>query len=131
MKAAICVLGMLVGLGAAVSATAATSTGPLGQAVGNTIVADYGDKGIITGDFNADGTVDITFQDGKTSHQRWIADAHNFCMVETTPRDTTFSYHCERNELAGKQLGQQLEATGFRRQHGHHGDPATIGLTGP
>lgn len=120
MRTAICVLAALAGLGMAGSATAATPAGPMGQAVGNTLVADYGDKGIITGDFNADGTVDITFQDGKKSHQRWIADQYNFCMIETTAENTAFSYHCERNELAGKELGQSW------KQLDSDGTPATL-----
>lgn len=109
MKAQLCTLGTLAALVLAAPATAAAPPGPMGIAIGNTLIADYGDQGKVIGNFNADGTVDWTFPDGKKSHQRWMADNDYFCTVEATPKGAAFSYRCERNMLAGKKLGQHWQ----------------------
>lgn len=106
MKAAICVFWMLAGCSILTPAVAATPPGPMGIAVGNTLTADYGAKGKVVGNFNADGTVDWTFPDGQKSTQRWMANDDYFCTMESTSKGTAFTYRCERNMLAGKKLGQ-------------------------
>ncbi|HET6431755.1 hypothetical protein [Dyella sp.] len=120
MHTSIKALVSLLALSLSLAASAAGAQGPLGAVVGNTLVADYGDKGVITGDFNADGTVQIVFPDGHTSQQQWLADDKNFCMMEMTAAGTPFTYHCERNLLAGKKVGDSWKQTDS------DGTPATM-----
>ncbi|TPG46395.1 hypothetical protein EAH76_23570 [Sphingomonas glacialis] len=85
---------------------AVTKSGPLGLALGNVLVGDYGSEGKVTAAFDADGTVGMTFPDGTKRRQAWVADANYFCMIVKPGADGKMDYRCERNMTAGKKLGQ-------------------------
>lgn len=120
MKTGVCLVGAWMGLVFSLPAVSASNNlasqnALMGIAIGNTVVADYGEKGKVVGDFNADGTVDWVFPSGEKSHQRWIADDKFFCTMKSTSEETAFTYRCERNMLAGKKLGQHwryVDSTG-------------------
>lgn len=95
--------------------SAASKQGPLGEALGNVLVGDYGSKGKVTAAFDADGTVAMTFPDGSKRRQAWIADSSYFCMIVRPEADGKMDYRCERNLMAGKKLGetwQQIDSQG-------------------
>lgn len=102
-------LGALASLTLATPSAAASKPGPMGVAVGNVLVGDYGAKGKVTGAFDPDGTVAMTFPDGTKRRQAWIADANYFCMIMVPEADGKMGYRCERNMTAGKKLGQTWE----------------------
>lgn len=120
MKAGLCMLGALAGFVFAAPSFAATPEAPMGIAIGNTVTLDYGQKRKLIANFNADGTVDFIFPNGKQSKQRWLADANFVCAVKATSEESAFTYRCEHNMFAGKKLGQ----------HWHYvdstGAPATV-----
>lgn len=101
---------------------AAPDAGPMGIAIGNLLVGDYGAQGKVTGAFDADGTVALTFPDGTKRTQRWIADANYFCMIATPAADGKISYRCERNMISGKKLGESW------KQIDSEGLPVTISI---
>jgi hypothetical protein len=86
-------------------ATAAPSN-PMGLAIGNLLVGDYGSEGKVTAAFDSDGTVAMTFPDGTKRRQAWVADTKYFCMIKIPDADGKMDYRCERNMIAGKTLGQ-------------------------
>lgn len=98
------------------SASFAASTGnPMGIAIGNLLVGDYGSEGKVTAAFDPDGTVAMTFPDGGAATQKWVADANFFCMIETPAANGKMGYRCERNLIQGKKLGevwQQVDSEG-------------------
>ena len=120
MKVALCMLGALAGFTFAAPAFAATPAAPMGVAIGNTVIIDYGQQGKVIANFDADGTVDFTFPNGEKSRQRWLADANFVCTVKTTTEGNAFTSRCEHNMIVGKKLGQ----------HWHYvdstGAPATV-----
>lgn len=101
---------------------AAPATGPMGIAIGNLLVGDYGAQGKVTGAFDPDGTVALTFPDGTKRTQRWIADSNYFCMIATPAADGKISYRCERNMISGKKLGESW------KQIDSEGMPVTISI---
>jgi hypothetical protein len=101
---------------------AAASAGPMGIAIGNLLVGDYGAQGKVTGAFDSDGTVALTFPDGSKRTQRWVADANYFCMIASPGSDGKFSYRCERNMINGKKLGESW------KQVDSEGLPVTISI---
>ncbi len=115
MKVQLCRLGTLAALLIASPVIAATPPDPMGIAIGNTVILDYGQQGKVIGNFDADGTVGFTFPNGEKSRQRWIADANFICTMKATSKEAAFTYRCERNMLAGKKLGQRwhyVDSTG-------------------
>lgn len=109
------ILGALASLTIASPSLAAPAQSPMGIAIGNVLVGDYGSKGKVTGEFDADGTVALTFPDGSKRRQAWVADANYFCMIVMPGADGKMDYRCERNLIAGKKLGetwQQIDSEG-------------------
>lgn len=106
MTANTIMLGALASLTFAAPSAAAPNTNPMGIAIGNVLVGDYGAKGKVTAAFDADGTVAMTFPDGTKRRQAWVADANYFCMIMMPGADGKMGYRCERNLIAGKKLGQ-------------------------
>lgn len=103
------IVGALIMLSSVTPSIAATKANPMGIAIGNMLIGDYGEKGKVTGAFDADGTVALTFPDGSKRRQAWIADANYFCMIATPGADGKMGYRCERNLIAGKKLGQSWQ----------------------
>lgn len=106
MTARILILGALASLTIAAPSLAAPKQSPMGIAIGNLLIGDYGAKGKVIGAFDADGTVALTFPDGTKRRQAWVADANYFCMIMMPGSDGKMDYRCERNLIAGKNLGQ-------------------------
>ena len=97
-------------------AIAATPGDPMGIAIGNLLIGDYGKDGKVTAAFVRDGTVALTFPDGTKRQQRWIADSNFFCMIATPGADGKMGYRCERNLISGKTVGQhwkQVDSEGM------------------
>ncbi len=95
---------------------AAPKQNPMGIALGNVLVGDYGSQGKVTAAFDPDGTVAMTFPDGTKRRQAWVADANYFCMIAIPGADGKMGYRCERNLIAGKKLGetwQQVDSEGL------------------
>ena len=115
------VLGVLATIALTTAADAGTKN-PMGIAIGNTLVSDYGSQGKVTAVFAADGTVALTFPDGTSAQQVWIADDDHFCMIAKPTADGKMSYRCERNLIAGKKLGQKWQ------QVDSEGLPVTISI---
>ncbi|TPG42614.1 hypothetical protein EAH79_01680 [Sphingomonas koreensis] len=94
----------------------------MGIALGNLLVGDYGDQGKVTAAFDRDGTVALTFPDGTSAKQDWIADDNYFCMIRKPVDDGKMTYRCERNMIAGKKIGQSWQ------QVDSEGLPVTISI---
>jgi hypothetical protein len=115
MKSRIVLLCCLLSAAVPSASFAATTGNPLGIAIGNLLVGDYGSEGKVTAAFDPDGMVAMTFPDGGTAKQRWVADANFFCMIATPAADGKMGYRCERNLIQGKKLGevwQQVDSEG-------------------
>ena len=115
-------LGALASLTLATPLVAAPKQSPMGIALGNVLVGDYGAKGKVTAAFDPDGTVAMTFPDGSKRRQAWVADANYFCMIQIPGADGKMGYRCERNLIAGKKIGQTWQ------QVDSEGDTATISV---
>ena len=116
MKRRILILGATVGVAALTPAAAKQASSPMGIALGNLLVGDYGAQGKVTAAFDPDGTVAMTFPDGTSARQDWVADANYFCMIRKPEADGKLGYRCERNLIAGKKLGQswqQIDSEGL------------------
>ena len=100
------ILGALASLTIVAPSLAASKPSPMGIALGNVLIGDYGSKGKVTAAFDPDGTVALTFPDGTKRRQAWVAYAHYFCMIVMPGADGKMDYRCERNLIAGKTLGQ-------------------------
>lgn len=122
MTAKTLILGALAALTIAAPALAASQQSPIGLALGNMLVGDYGAQGKVTAAFDPDGTVAMTFPDGTKRRQAWVADANYFCMIAIPGADGKMGYRCERNLLAGKTLGQSWQ------QVDSEGQTATISI---
>lgn len=110
------IIASIASLSAGLPAIAATPGDPMGIAIGNLLVGDYGKDGKVTGAFANDGTVALTFPDGTKSQQHWIADSNVFCMIATPGADGKMGYRCERNLISGKKLGEhwkQVDSEGM------------------
>ena len=108
-------LGALASLSVATPSLAASKLNPMGLALGNLLIGDYGSQGKVTAAFDPDGTVALTFPDGTKRRQAWVADANYFCMIVIPGADGKMGYRCERNMIAGKKLGeswQQVDSEG-------------------
>lgn len=115
MTAKIVIFGALASLILTSSSLAASKQSPMGIALGNVLVGDYGSQGKVTAAFDPDGTVAMTFPDGTKRRQAWVADANYFCMIAIPGSDGKMGYRCERNLIAGKKLGetwQQIDSEG-------------------
>lgn len=75
------ILAALASLTISAPSLAASKQNPMGIAIGNVLIGDYGAKSKVTGAFDADGTVALTFPDGTKRRQAWVADANYFCMI--------------------------------------------------
>lgn len=94
---------------ATTAAVAAPKGSPMGIAIGNLLVGDYGAKGKVTAMFDPNGTVALTFPDGTKRTQDWVADDKYFCMILPPSADGKMEYRCERNLIAGKTLNQRWQ----------------------
>ena len=115
MRTEFLILTTITGLAVAAPSNAMQASNPLGIAVGNRMTGDYGSDGKVIADFNADGTVALTFPDGTKSNQRWIADSRYFCMIASKSNSEKITYRCERNLIAGHKLDQswkQIDSEG-------------------
>ena len=122
MKRATLLLAATISLGIAAQSSAKQTSSPMGIALGNLLVGDYGDQGKVTAAFDPDGTVALTFPDGTSAKEYWIADDNYFCMIRKPGDDGKMSYRCERNMIAGKKIGQSWQ------QIDSEGLPVTISI---
>lgn len=115
MNARLFVVGAMASASILVTPATTAPDRPLGLAIGNLLVGDYGSEGKVTAAFDTDGTVAMTFPDGTKRRQAWVADAKYFCMITIPAADGKMDYRCERNMIAGKKLGQtwqQIDSEG-------------------
>ena len=122
MNRTIMLLSATISLGIATQSSANQTSNPMGIALGNLLVGDYGDQGKVTAAFDPDGTVALTFPDGTSAKEEWIADDDYFCMIRKPGDDGKMSYRCERNMIAGKKIGQRWQ------QVDSEGLPVTISI---
>lgn len=94
---------------ATTASVAAPQGRPMGIAIGNMLVGDYGAKGKVTAMFDPNGTVALTFPDGTKRTQDWVANDKYFCMILSPNADGKMEYRCERNLIAGKTLNQRWQ----------------------
>ncbi len=115
MKFSILIANAILCLAFAAPSNAKSASNPMGIALGNELIGDYGAEGKVTAMFNRNGTVALTFPDGTKANQRWVADSNFFCMIAAANASGKMGYRCERNLIAGHKLGeswQQVDSEG-------------------